>query len=178
MYINPVPFWLKFLLIIVTIIFAVVGILIAITPEDNSNLYVYIIIFMFLIGIIGILCLITYFIKKYNMAMNVKFNLDQDRMFIKSYLNQKYPPCTHDLDLDMTFDSLGGLCFHFLKKRKTLPCSLKTIDMTQEEKRNIDKYIKENDNKSGQDTLIFYLMTKTAILIFKRHYNDDGTRKY
>lgn len=105
-----------------------------------------------------------------------KIILKADKLFIESYITQKYPPCTHDLNLDMTFDYYGGLCTQFLNNKKVL--SHKVIDMVAEEKEKIEEYIKNNNNENGHDTLIFYLMTKTAVLILQRHYNDDGTRKY
>lgn len=105
-----------------------------------------------------------------------KLILKADKLFIESYIAQKYPPCTHDLELNMTFDYLGGLCTQFLSKTRQL--SHKIIGFDHNEIKKIDEYIKNNDNEDGQDTLIFYLMTKTAILILKRHYNEDGTRKY
>lgn len=101
--------------------------------------------------------------------------LKADKLFIESYIAQKYPPCTHALNLDMTFDYLGGLCTQFLKRKKQL--SNKIVRLDEDEIKRINQYIERNNNENGSTTLIFYLMTKTAILILQRHYNEDGSKK-
>lgn len=105
-----------------------------------------------------------------------KVTLKADKLYIESYIAQKYPPCTHVLNLDITFDYLCGLCTQFLKKAKQL--SNKIIRLDESEIKKINQYIEKNNNEDGRDTLIFYLMTKTVVLILQRHYNDDGKRKY
>ena len=96
-----------------------------------------------------------------------------DKLFMKSYLKQKYPSYTHTFDI--IFDYYIGLCSQFLGKRKNL--GHQVLEIEKEDIQKIDKYIKDNNNEDGKDMLIFYLMTKTAILILHKYYNEDGSAK-
>jgi len=55
---------------------------------------------------------------------------------------------------------------------------LKINYLLKEEMTKIEEYIKNNKTENGQEASVFYFMTKTALLILKRHYNEDGSRKY
>ena len=103
-----------------------------------------------------------------------KYTLKADKLFMKSFVAQKYPACTHAMALDMTFDYYNGLCTQFLANSKKL--THKVLELSEEEIKKIDEYI--NDNNTDNDSLIYYFMIKTAILILKRHYDEDGMIKY
>lgn len=98
-----------------------------------------------------------------------------DKLFFKSFEEQKLPIIVHELNLDLGIDYIIGLGKQFQKDAKNLNGPI--IDIKKDTKVKIDSYIGNNKNENGQDMHIYYLMIKTAIQILLRYYNEDGTTR-
>lgn len=103
-----------------------------------------------------------------------KFTLKADKLFAKSFLEQKYPNFTHMEKLDSYFDYYAGLLSQFINGNINLHNSIENL--SPEVIKIFENYV--NDSKEKDEILIYYLMLKTSVLILKRHYNIDGIKKY
>lgn len=105
-----------------------------------------------------------------------KTTIEADKLFIQSFIQQRYQDINMELCLVEYFEYYWGILEDFLKEKKQL--SNKIINIISEEREQIEKYIHDNNSDEAKNTEIYYLMFRTTILILKRHYNEDGKRKY
>lgn len=101
--------------------------------------------------------------------------MKEDRNVIREYLKRKYPLNTHILNLDMTFDYIGGLCTRFLSNPEYL--GFKIIDFDNDEIKKIEENIRNFENDETKYLYYFYKESQKVIDILKKYYYEDGKRK-
>ena len=98
-----------------------------------------------------------------------------DYEIVKAFEAMSYPNCTHELNLDLSFDYLMGLVLGYLKRKNKL--GGKITEFSKEEKEIIEQFIKEKDNENGAYLETYFEQANLVYKIIKKEYNDDGTRK-
>ncbi len=101
---------------------------------------------------------------------------NEEKRVIKECYNLRYPPGTHELNLDVLFDYYAGLFDKALHNKKNLEYSPKAIDESDVKK--ITDYISKNkDNNNGKEMEIYYQQFKEAISILNKYYDTSGNYK-
>ena len=103
--------------------------------------------------------------------------LKSEVKIINAFLSTAYPYGTYILDLSLIFDYYNSMCY-YLKRGKNLYIEL--IDLPSEEENRILNFISEFKGSEGVeycDLEVYYYMLRIVILILKKYYNKDGTRK-
>jgi hypothetical protein len=159
------------IIIISTIIAVIVSAIFKLDKFFPTIILVIIFILLFILIIVVIKKLIIFTrirTKKVNM---------EDMEAIKKYLIMPYPPYTHDLRLDLTFDYLGMVSSEFLKypKRIRLPYPLEFCD---EEIIEIEKRTSSKEKDKDVKKLYEYYKTSLDIIeIIYKYYDKNGIRK-
>jgi len=101
---------------------------------------------------------------------------NKDKKVIKEYYNLRYPPGTHELDLDVLFDYYAGLIDKALHNKIDLGHSLNKIEESDIKK--IKDYIKRNkSNNNGKEMETYYEKFQETINILNKYYDRSGKYK-
>lgn len=100
----------------------------------------------------------------------------EEKKVIKACFDLRYPPGTHELDLDGLFDYYAGLFDKALHNKKDLGYSINTIENL--DIKEIRDYISKNkDNNNGKEMKTYYEKFQEAIIILNKYYDKSGKFK-
>ncbi len=133
-----------------------------------------------IIVFILLLILIIVVIKKLVIFIRIRTKKvnTEDMEAVKKYLIMPYPPYTHDLHMDLTFDYLGMVSSEFLKFPKRIRLSY-PLEFCDEEIMDIEKVIKCKEKDIAAEKLYEYYQASLDIInIIYKYYEKNGVRKY